>query len=164
MEKEGGNGERIRKWRKREEIKREWGNVESQSLSISSFSLHFLLISSFSLHFLAARLQGCNDSCSPAACHVLSSLSTFHCPLYQNHVRQQLVSKSSCLPDHHHHQHHFITHFILMMMIVITILLHQHPSPQSTKSPKQSFIYVLAQRTNIHFSILIGPKTDHFLV
>ena len=35
-------------------------------LSISSFSLHFLFISSFSLHFLAARLQGCNDSCSPA--------------------------------------------------------------------------------------------------
>ena len=34
-------------------------------LFISSFSLHFLFISSFSLHFLAARLQGCNDSCSP---------------------------------------------------------------------------------------------------
>ena len=62
-----GNGKRGRKWRKREEIEREWGNVESQSLSISSFSLHFLLISSFSLHFLAARLQGCNDLCSPAS-------------------------------------------------------------------------------------------------
>ena len=35
-------------------------------LFISSFSLHFLFISSFSLHFLAARLQGCNDFCSPA--------------------------------------------------------------------------------------------------
>ena len=39
-------------------MEREWGNAESQSLSISSFSLHFLFISSFSLHFLAARLQG----------------------------------------------------------------------------------------------------------
>ena len=58
------------------EIKREWGNVEDESLSISSpflllsisssfppslsissFSLHFLFISSFFLHFLAARLQ-----------------------------------------------------------------------------------------------------------
>ena len=62
----------IWKWIEREEIDREWGNLESESLSpfphslsISSFSLHFLFISSFSLHFLAARLQGCNDSCSP---------------------------------------------------------------------------------------------------
>ena len=47
-------------------MEREWGNVENQSLSISSCSLHFLFISSFSLHFLilspfprspAARLQ-----------------------------------------------------------------------------------------------------------
>ena len=56
---------RYRKWIERREIKRKWGNVESESFSISSFSLHFLFISSFSLHFLAARLQGCNDSCSP---------------------------------------------------------------------------------------------------
>ena len=34
-------------------------------LIFSPFSLHFLFISSFSFHFLAARLQGCNDSCSP---------------------------------------------------------------------------------------------------
>ena len=38
-------------------------------LSISSFSLHFPFISSFSLHFLAARLQGCNNSCSPGFLH-----------------------------------------------------------------------------------------------
>ena len=41
-----------RKWIEREEIKRKWGKVESESLSISSFSLYFLSISSFSLHFL----------------------------------------------------------------------------------------------------------------
>ena len=62
-------------------MNREWGNVEIQCLSISSFPLHFpilspfplrfLFISSFSLHFLAARLQGCNDSCSPASHHPL---------------------------------------------------------------------------------------------
>ena len=33
------------KWIGREDIKREWGNVESESLSISSFSLHFLILS-----------------------------------------------------------------------------------------------------------------------
>ena len=96
MEREGGNGERIRKWRKREEIEREWGNVESQSLSISSFSLHFLLISSFSLHFLAARLQGCNDSCSPAICEhlwqIIFPLSSIFFLLYA----AESSFKSSC--------------------------------------------------------------------
>ena len=53
----------------------QWGKVESESLSISSFSLHFISISSFSLnflfifsftlHFLAARLQGCNKLWNP---------------------------------------------------------------------------------------------------
>ena len=42
MEREGGNGERIRKWRKREEIEREWGKGERFTLYISSFSLYFL--------------------------------------------------------------------------------------------------------------------------
>ena len=52
MDREGGNRQRMRKsW--------EW-----ISLSISSFSLHFLFISSFSLHFLAARLQGCHNLCN----------------------------------------------------------------------------------------------------
>ena len=47
----------------------------SESLSISSFSLHFLFISLFSLHFLlifssslhflAARLPGCHNLCNP---------------------------------------------------------------------------------------------------
>ena len=81
MEREWGNEEEMeREWGNEEEIEREWGNVESQSLSISSFSLHFLLISSFSLHFLAARLQGCNDSCSPVSHPSFSSslsLSSF---------------------------------------------------------------------------------------
>ena len=67
----------MRKWRKREEMEKEGGNGERigecrESISrhfllISSFSLHFLFISSFSLHFLAARPQGCNDSCSPGS-------------------------------------------------------------------------------------------------
>ena len=43
-----------RKWIDREEKKRKWGNVESESFS--SFSLYFLFIFSFSLHFLAAWL------------------------------------------------------------------------------------------------------------
>ena len=42
----------FRKWIGREEIKRKWGNVESKSLSIPSFTLHFLSISSLSFHFL----------------------------------------------------------------------------------------------------------------
>ena len=52
--------------REREEIERKWGNVESESLSISSVSLYFLFIFSFSLHFLAARVHECHNSCNPA--------------------------------------------------------------------------------------------------
>ena len=37
---------------------------------LSPFPLRFLFISSFSLHFLAARLQGCNDSCSPGPTYI----------------------------------------------------------------------------------------------
>ena len=86
MRKLRGNGERMRKWigngekmRKlggSEEMEIEWGyreggnkkkygNVESESLSISSLSLHFLLIFSFSVHFLASRMQGCSKLCIP---------------------------------------------------------------------------------------------------
>ena len=46
-------------------------------LSISSFSLHFVFISSFSLHFLAARLQGCNNFCSPVQCTMCTLFSFF---------------------------------------------------------------------------------------
>ena len=67
-----------RKWIEGEEIKREWENLESESLSISSFSLlsHSLSIFSFSLHILfisscsllfppspAARLQRVAEAC-----------------------------------------------------------------------------------------------------
>ena len=55
MDREGGNKEKMRKCR-------EW---IWESLSISSFSLHFLYISSFSLHFLARRLPGCHNLCNP---------------------------------------------------------------------------------------------------
>ena len=44
------------KWIDRKYIKRTWGNVESESLSISSFSLNFLTLSPFS-RSPAARLQ-----------------------------------------------------------------------------------------------------------
>ena len=63
MDREGGSRQRMRKsW--------EWISLSISSfplhfLFISSFSRHFLFISSFFLHILAARLQGCNDSCSP---------------------------------------------------------------------------------------------------
>ena len=52
MDREGGYKEIIRKF-------------SLHFLILSPFPLRFLFISSFSLHFLAARLQGCNDSCSP---------------------------------------------------------------------------------------------------
>ena len=56
MDREGGNRQRMRKsW--------EWS-----SLSIFSFSHHFLFISSFSLHFLAAWLQGCSGLWHPENC------------------------------------------------------------------------------------------------
>ena len=45
MDRKGGNKERMR-------------NVESESLSIFSFSLHFLLISSYTLHFLTSWMLG----------------------------------------------------------------------------------------------------------
>ena len=54
MDREGGYKGRMR-------------NFSVHFLIFSPFPLRFLFISSFSLHFLAARLQGCNDSCSPAA-------------------------------------------------------------------------------------------------
>ena len=50
---------------------KKWGNVESESLSIYSFSLHFLILSPFPLHFLilfhflASRMQGCSKLCNP---------------------------------------------------------------------------------------------------
>ena len=52
MDREGGYKEIMRKF-------------SLHFLILSPFPLRFLFISSFSLHFLAARLQGCNDSCSP---------------------------------------------------------------------------------------------------
>ena len=66
MEKEGGNRERMRKCR--ESISLHiliFSPFPPHFLILSPFPLLFLFISSFSLHFLAARLQGCNDSCSP---------------------------------------------------------------------------------------------------
>ena len=69
----------------REEIKKNWGNVESKSLSISSSSVHFLSMSSFSLHvlliflyslhFLTARLAGWQAGTTCAA--LPTSIPTF---------------------------------------------------------------------------------------
>ena len=50
----------MRKWKENEEMER-----ERHFLILSPFPLNFLIFSPFPLHFLAARLQGCNDSCSP---------------------------------------------------------------------------------------------------
>ena len=59
MDREWGNGQIMRKWKENEEINREWGNGKrmrkwrgNDSLSISSFSPHFLSISSLYFHFL----------------------------------------------------------------------------------------------------------------
>ena len=46
-----------RKSTEREEIKRKWGNVESESLSISSFSLHFLFICTISTYGAKSHLE-----------------------------------------------------------------------------------------------------------
>ena len=54
-----------RKLIEREEIKRQRENVESESVSIFSFSLHFLFIFSFFLHCLTARLPGWHKLCNP---------------------------------------------------------------------------------------------------
>ena len=64
-----------RKWIEREGIKRKWGNVESVSLSISSFSLYFPFIFSFSLHFLTARLPGWHNLCSLVNHRIVGSIS-----------------------------------------------------------------------------------------
>ena len=72
----------------REEIKRKWENEESECLSISSFSLHFLLIFSFSLHFLTARLPGCHKLWNPSK-HTFKeqrwSLMLLYFPCPHNH-------------------------------------------------------------------------------
>ena len=51
------------------------------SLSISSFSLHFLSISSFSPHFLAAWLPGCSTLWQPVS-QLLNSSGPSTCPLF----------------------------------------------------------------------------------
>ena len=61
MERELGNGERGRKQRENEEMQRVNLSPFPHFFSISSSFPHSLSI------FLAARLQGCNDSCSPAS-------------------------------------------------------------------------------------------------
>ena len=67
----------------RKKENRKWGNVESESLSISSFSLHFLFIFSFSLHFLAARLPACNKLCNPDSSYAIALVKIF-CWLQKN--------------------------------------------------------------------------------
>ena len=65
MEREGGNGERMRKWRE---------SFSFSFLILSPFPLHFLILSPFPLHFLilspfprspAARLQRVVTPCHP---------------------------------------------------------------------------------------------------
>ena len=53
MEKEGGNGERIRKCRE---------SISFHFLFISSFSLHFLILSSFPQSLSISLQPGCQDA------------------------------------------------------------------------------------------------------
>ena len=68
MEREGGNGGKMRKWRKWEEMEGEWGNAESLSLFIStSFPLSLSISSSFP-HYLSISSQpGCKAATIRAA-------------------------------------------------------------------------------------------------
>ena len=84
-----------RKWIGREDIKREWGNVESESLSISSLSLQFFIPSPFPHSFSIS--SSLSHSLSPFSripyarmqqvvqpCSVLFHIVLFHillCPL-----------------------------------------------------------------------------------
>jgi hypothetical protein len=75
-------------------------------LIFSSFPLRFLFISSFSLHFLAARLQGCNDSCSPDN-HYHSvaprPLCTTTITLYHHHHSVPSLPVCTTITLYHHH-------------------------------------------------------------
>ena len=53
-----------RKWIEGEERKRKWGNVESESHSLSISPLYFLIFS-FSLRFRASRMPGCSKFWNP---------------------------------------------------------------------------------------------------
>ena len=71
---------------------RKLGNIESGSVSISSFSLHFLFISSFSLHFLAARLPGCHNLCNPVKNY---GLNIKCCQFYEMENGNNIIIKQS---------------------------------------------------------------------
>ena len=81
------------KWIEREEIKRKWGYVESESLSISSFSLHFLsfspfphslsISSSFSHSLSIFSQPGCQAATS---CATPPHTKIFKCKLFPPHL------------------------------------------------------------------------------
>ena len=78
MVREGGNGERMRKWRKREELEREWGNVGSQSPSIfSSFPHSFSISSSFPHSLFISSQPGCKAATIRAALGSGAAKNTF---------------------------------------------------------------------------------------
>ena len=108
MRKLRGNGERMRKWRENHFLfissfsfhflilclfphSLSISSFSLHFLSISSFSLHFLFISSFSLHFLAARLQGCNNLCSPALVCFCCTYSFAKCELKRTSLPQKIL-------------------------------------------------------------------------
>ena len=87
-----------RKWIERKEKEkmrkcRESLSISSFSLhflSLSSFSLHFLFIFSFSLHFLAAWLPGCHKLCNPLSCLLIRfSSASLDMWLWGTHMTKQ---------------------------------------------------------------------------
>ena len=76
-----------RKWIEREEIKRKWGNVESEyisfsslSHSISSFSLHFLILSPYPPFLIFSSFSHSLPICSKPGCQDATSCATLVCP------------------------------------------------------------------------------------
>ena len=65
----------IWKWIEREEIKRNWGNVESKYLSISSFSLYFLFIFFYSLSISSSFFYSLSIFLPPS-CQAETSFAT----------------------------------------------------------------------------------------
>ena len=86
------------KWIDRKYIKRTWGNVESESLSISSF-YPFLFIFSFSLHFLTAKLAGLNNLCGPVSALETFCLQSWNKFLEKKGLRSFLFTKGVHLPQ-----------------------------------------------------------------
>ena len=68
------------------------------SLSISSFSHHFLFIFSLSLHFIAARLSGGHNLCNPGVCQQIIQQNKDDIPLQSRLCSVQLYRQNKVAP------------------------------------------------------------------